>query len=161
MSILRKMSLFLILGMLVVLAPSIGNAEEQDDFEVESEIASIRIPLVQTAETSVDSHQKSSIATISNVGYVDFWLTTSPYKLNYAVTVNPPYRGNGFSGSINVTNMDSGLSHGSYSISGMNGSITPPSYKNRYSATLSGALLDNGKPTGVTLYSKAIVWRVN
>ncbi|MBS4191206.1 hypothetical protein KHA94_13535 [Bacillus sp. FJAT-49705] len=159
MRILKSMVLFFTLGLLLVLTPNFANAEQGDTIP-EGNQESIRIPIVEPEDSSEDSLQKFSAASTNNIGYVDVWVTNNPKKINWEVVVYAPYKGNGFTGHFSITNLSTGLSHGSYDITGMKGSISPPIYRGKYGGRLSGVLLYNGVTTGVTLSSPYLVWTI-
>lgn len=158
MSILRKTVLFFSLVLIVVLTPSLAFAEQVSIPPKDSqEILHIRQPLVEPGDSTQKNSASINIET-SDVGYVDVWISTNPKKINWNVVVYPPYKGNGFIGYFNITNLSSGLSSGRYDVTTMSGSMTPPIYTGKYGATLTGVLTYNGVTTGVTLNSPYLVW---
>jgi hypothetical protein len=154
LSIIKKLVITLVF--LLALTPSLANAEQGDTFsEGSQETLHIRQPIVEPQ----DSTQKTSAASSqASVGHVDVWISTNPKKINWEVVVYPPYKGNGFNGWLNITNLSSGLNSGRYNIKTMVGSMSPPIYNGRYGAMLTGVLTYNGVTTGVTMESKYLTW---
>lgn len=157
LNILKKIGLFVTLAILLSLTPVLTYAAENNtSHEDKQDTLQIRQPIVSPNSSAKDSPQKASAA--SNVGYVDVWVSGSPKRIYWNVVVNPPYRGNGFNGYINITDLNSGLSHGNMSIAGMKGSISTPILRSRYGARISGVLTYNGVTTGVTMESPYLTW---
>lgn len=161
MNTLKKISLFFALTFLLNLTSALtydsDNAVLADTNE---ETLQIQQPIVSPESLNKSSTKDSSQqAAASNVGYVDVWISGSPKKINWKVVVYPPYKGNGFNGSIRITNLDSGLSHGQYSVKTMSGSMSTPILRSRYGAQLSGVLTYNGVTTGITMASPYLTWK--
>lgn len=157
---LKKIGLFFTLVLLLNLTPASTYASENDTLsETNEETLRIQQPIVTPESLNkASTNDSSQQAAASNVGYVDVWITGSPKKINWKVVVYPPYKGNGFNGSISITNLDSGLSHGQYSVKTMSGSMSTPILRSRYGAKLSGVLTYNGVTTGITMASPYLSW---
>lgn len=153
------MALFFILVLLLALIPSLTYAEQGDIFpEGSQETLHIRQLIVKPEDSTKGSSQKTSAtSSAASVGHVDVWISATK-RINWEVTVYPPYKGNGFDGFLNITNLSTGLSMGRNPVETMKGSMSSPPYSGRYGARLVGVLTYNGVTTGVTLESAYLTW---
>jgi hypothetical protein len=132
-------TLFLCLACLLLLKPY--NVSANYDSEVLSATDDIVL--------SKDERQRAKV----QIGTLKIWVTNSPKRLNWQVTMRPPYNATGFKGTWNITD----IYHGSIqrtNISGLKGYISQPMLKSQYMASLSGKVI----PTGYALGSSSIRW---
>ncbi|MBC1483327.1 hypothetical protein HCJ58_01565 [Listeria sp. FSL L7-1509] len=100
-----------------------------------------------------EKNNRSNLKAPKRVGEMKIWVTNSPKRINWKVTMTPPYKATGFKGMLNIAD----LYHGStqrVSVSGLKGYISQPMLKSQYMASVSGKVT----PVGYAMGSSAIRW---
>lgn len=100
-----------------------------------------------------EKNKQNNLKAARRVGTMKIWVTNSPKRINWKITMNPLYKATGFKGTLNISD----LYHGSIqrvSVSGLNVYISQPMLKSQYMASVSGKVT----PVGYAMGSSAIRW---
>lgn len=160
-NVFKKMMIPLLFALVLLLSILPGMTYAKENNTNLNDNQEIRIPIAKPEANETSKQKGTTKATAANnVGYVDVWISNNPKRINWKVVVNPPYKGNGFKGILNITNLSSGLNYGREPITKMSGKLVPPLYLGKYGARLEGVLTYNGVTTGVTVFSPYLVFEI-
>ncbi|EUJ33872.1 hypothetical protein MFLO_01570 [Listeria floridensis FSL S10-1187] len=138
-------SFIVLFSVFQILSPTISSAKQ---------VPSNDSSKVYTQEIAITKEQNPRTRALSRIGTLNIWVSTKPKRLNWKITMNPPYRGTGFKGSWSIAELSHGTPTQRVNVTGMSGSITPPMLRNTYGAPLSGKVT----PVGYVLGSKYLVY---
>jgi hypothetical protein len=146
---MRKILTMILASILTfTLAPYLANAKpvEQEQLNV-TEVHSVS----ESISLTEDSSQRQARA--AQVGKLDIWISNSPKRINWKITMFPPYNGKSFTGTFAIANLKSGATQ-RVGVKGMSGYISQPMLKSTYRASLSGKV----SPVGYALGSQSLIW---
>ncbi|MBC1351390.1 hypothetical protein HB837_02925 [Listeria innocua] len=100
-----------------------------------------------------ENNNKSNMRALQKVGNMKIWVTNSPKRINWQITMNAPYKATGFKGILNIADIYHGGTQ-RVNVSGLKGYISQPMLKSQYMASVSGKVT----PVGYAMGSSAIRW---